>query len=98
MNTKNTVTSKGFKETKPEFQFAFTKENYIYMAIGVALLLLGYILLIGGGAKDSDTFNYALFNTRRLVIAPILIVGGLVVEVYAIMKKTSPKKEFTQEK
>ncbi len=79
------------KNSKPTFQFAFTKENYLWMIIGVVLLVLGYILLIGGGSKDPDTFNYSLFNARRLVIAPILIVGGLVVEVYAIMKKS--KKE-----
>ena len=52
------------------------------------VLILGYILLSGGGSENPDEFNYALFNTRRLVIAPILIVGGLVIEVYAIMKKS----------
>ncbi len=75
------------KNTKPQFQFAFTKENYILMIIGVVLLVLGYVLLIGGGSKDPDVFNYSLFNARRLIVAPILIVGGLCVEVYAIMKK-----------
>lgn len=68
--------------------FAFGKQNYIWMIIGVAVIILGYILLSGGGSDDPDKFNYALFNTRRLVIAPILIVGGLVIEVYAIMKKS----------
>ena len=62
------------------------------MIIGVVVLLLGYILLIGGGSSDPDEFNYALFNARRLVIAPILIVGGLVIEVYAIMKKPKAKQ------
>ena len=65
------------------------------MIIGVVLLVLGYILLIGGGSKDPDTFNYALFNARRLIISPVLILGGLVVEVYAIMKKT--KKDGANE-
>jgi hypothetical protein len=68
--------------------FAFGKQNYIWMIIGVVVLILGYILLSGGGSEDPNKFNYALFNTRRLVIAPILIVGGLVIEVYAIMKKS----------
>ena len=58
------------------------------MIIGVVVLILGYILLSGGGSDNPDVFNDALFNTRRLVIAPILIVGGLVIEVYAIMKKS----------
>ncbi|MGP1514602.1 MAG: DUF3098 domain-containing protein [Bacteroidales bacterium] len=75
------------KNSKPKFQFAFTKENYIWMSIGVFLLLLGYIMLVGGGSKDPNTFNYSLFNAQRLIISPILIIGGLVVEVYAIMRK-----------
>lgn len=83
------------KSSKPEFQFAFAKENYIWMIIGVVVLIIGYILLIGGGSKDPNEFNYALFNTRRMVIAPIFILLGLVIEVYAIMKKH--KKQDTQE-
>ncbi len=75
------------KNSKPQFQFAFTKENYIWMIIGIVLLAIGYILLVGGGSKDPDYFNYALFNARRLVVAPIFIILGLCVEVYAIMKK-----------
>ena len=89
---KNTVSPKGFKESKPEFQFAFTKENYMWMIIGVVLIILGYVLLVGGGSDNPDEFNMALFNARRLVFAPIFIVGGLVVEVFAIMKKPSKKQ------
>lgn len=93
MNTKkNNISLKGFKETKPEYRFAFSKDNYLWMLIGVAVLIVGYILLLGGGSKDSNEFNEALFNGRRLVAAPIFIVGGLVLEVYAIMKKSPDKK------
>ena len=74
--------------TEEKQGFAFGKQNYIWMIIGVVVLILGYILLSGGGSENPDEFNYALFDTRRLVIAPILIVGGLVIEVYAIMKKS----------
>lgn len=84
-----------FKEKKPQFQFAFSRDNYMWMIIGVIVLALGYILLIGGGSKDPDVFNDSLFNARRLVISPILIVAGLVIEVYAIMKKS--KKEGDSE-
>jgi hypothetical protein len=89
---KNNISPKGFKESKPEFQFAFTKENYMWMIIGVVLIILGYVLLVGGGSNNPDEFNMALFNARRLVFAPIFIVGGLVVEVFAIMKKPSKKQ------
>ena len=78
-------------KTKPTFDFAFERINYIIMLIGLGLILIGYILLIGGGSKDPDVFNYDLFNFRRLVLAPIFIVVGFVVEIYAILKKT--KKE-----
>lgn len=86
---KNNISPKGFKESKPEFQFAFSKENYRLMIIGVALIIIGYFLLVGGGSNNPDEFNMALFNARRLFFAPIFIVGGLVVEVFAIMKKPS---------
>ncbi|MDD2530313.1 MAG: DUF3098 domain-containing protein [Bacteroidales bacterium] len=72
---------------KPKFDFAFERINYIWMLVGIALLALGYILLIGGGSDDPDVFNYSLFNAQRLVVAPILMVAGIVVEVYAILLK-----------
>ncbi len=87
-NYKTTITP-----VKPKFDFAFEKINYIWMLIGIALLALGYILLAGGGAKSPDEFNYSLFDTRRLVIAPILMVGGIVVEIYAILLKPKKKQE-----
>ena len=94
---KNNISPKGFKESKPEFQFAFTKENYMWMIIGVVLIILGYVLLVGGGSNNPDEFNMALFNARRLVFAPIFIVGGLVVEDFAIMKKPSKKQAETEQ-
>lgn len=68
-------------------QFALTRENYIIMGIGVLLIMLGFILMIGGGSKDPNVFNYDMFNFRRLTLAPILILAGFVVELFAIMKK-----------
>ena len=75
------------------FAFAFGLKNYILMGIGLVLLLLGYILLSGGGSDDPNVFNYAMFDTRRLVIAPILITLGLVAEIAAIMLKPKKKKQ-----
>ena len=63
------------------------KINYIIMVAGILLLALGYILLAGGGSSDPNTFNYDMFDARRLVVAPILIVLGFVVEIVAIMYK-----------
>lgn len=75
------------KKEKNGFDFAFRKENYILMGVGVLLLILGYILLSGGGSDDPNVFSEALFNTRRLVVAPLVILSGIIVEIWAIMKR-----------
>ncbi len=63
----------------------FRKFNYILMIIGVVFLIAGYILLSGGGSDDPTVFSEAIFDTRRLVIAPIAILLGLIIEIFAIM-------------
>lgn len=75
------------EENGNRFQFAFGRINYILMIAGLIVLVLGYILLSGGGSDDPNTFNPAMFDSRRLVVAPILIVVGFVVEILAIMYK-----------
>ncbi|MBR2958266.1 MAG: DUF3098 domain-containing protein [Bacteroidales bacterium] len=65
----------------------FSLVNYILMGAGLVLLAIGYILLAGGGSDDPNVFNPAMFDTRRLYVAPILIVLGFVVEIAAIMYK-----------
>lgn len=74
-------------EEKKNLQLAFGKVNYILMAAGIVLLAIGYLLLAGGGSDDPNVFNPAMFDSRRLVWAPILIVLGFVVEIVAIMYK-----------
>jgi hypothetical protein len=68
-------------------QFAFEKENYKWMLIGLALIVAGFILMIGGGSEDPYVFNDAMFNFQRLTLAPLLILAGYVVEIFAIMKR-----------
>ena len=79
------------EDTKREFAFVFNKINYIIMIVGVVLLALGYIFLSGGGSDDPNVFNPDMFNGRRLYLAPILIILGLVTEIVAIMYK--PKND-----
>ncbi len=67
--------------------FAFTKENYRLMLIGLAFIVAGFLLMIGGGSHDPNKFSYDLFSFRRLTLAPILVLGGYVIEIFAIMKK-----------
>jgi len=74
--------------------FALTKENYKLIAIGFGIMILGYILMIGGGSDDpANVFREdALFSFRRITLAPILIVGGFLFEIYAIMKRPKEKE------
>ena len=65
----------------------FGKMNYILVLIGIALIALGFILMIGGGSLDPDVFNEQMFNFRRLTLAPILVLAGFVVEIVAIFWK-----------
>lgn len=74
--------------------FVFSKENYTYLFIGLALNVVGFILMIGGAAEDPDKFNAdELFSHVRITIAPILIVLGYVVIIYGIMKKPKNNTE-----
>lgn len=67
--------------------FAFGKENYILMIVGVGLIILGFILMTGGGSKDPNVFNEEMFDFRRLTLAPIMVLIGFGIGIVAIMKK-----------
>lgn len=71
----------------------FGKINYILMAAGIVILLIGYILLSGGGTDDPTKFSEAIFDSRRLYAAPIVLVFGFLVELVAIMYRPKVKKE-----
>ena len=62
----------------------FGKKNYIIVLIGIALIALGFILMIGGGSDDPKVFNEKMFDFQRLTLAPILVLAGFVVEIVAI--------------
>jgi len=68
-------------------EFAFGKENYRLMLIGLALIIVGFLLMIGGGSEDPKVFNPEIFSFRRITLAPIFILAGYAVEIFAIMKK-----------
>ena len=57
------------------------------MLVGLALMVLGYILMTGGGSSDPQGLNYAMFDFRRLVLAPVSIVAGIIVIIVAIIRK-----------
>ena len=76
-NTKMAITPKGLK----------------YLLVGLIVMISGYILMMGGGSEDPEVFNYAMFDFRRMVAAPIVIIAGIVIEIIAIMGVFKPKKE-----
>jgi uncharacterized membrane protein len=63
----------------------FGKKNYQIFIAGIALIILGYLLMIGGGSEDPNVFNPAIFDTQRITIAPITCLLGFVVVVAGIM-------------
>ena len=66
----------------------FTKENYKWMLIGLVVMAIGFFLMAGGKSADPNVFNDAeIYSFRRITLAPILIVGGLIIEIFAIIKK-----------
>ena len=66
-------------------KMAITPKGLKYLLIGLIVMISGYILMTGGGSDDPQVFNYAMFDFRRMVAAPIVIVLGIVIEVVAIM-------------
>ncbi|MGD9992809.1 MAG: DUF3098 domain-containing protein [Salinivirgaceae bacterium] len=74
-----------------EMEFALGKSNFILMAIGLAAIVIGFILMAGGKSTDPNVFNEEMFSFRRITLAPMLVFGGFVFEIYAIMKKPIDK-------
>ena len=68
----------------------FGKKNYQIMFVGLAFIIAGFTLMSGGDTGDETSFNPEIFNFQRITLAPILILTGFVIEVFAIMYK--PKK------
>lgn len=66
----------------------FGKENYMWMLVGLAVLALGFFLMAGGKSADPNVFDpKEIYSTTRITIAPLLIITGFVIEIFAIMKK-----------
>ncbi len=66
----------------------FGKRNYRFMIIGLFFIAIGFILMSGGGSDDPNIFNEEIYSFRRIRLAPILVVTGFIIEVYAILTKS----------
>ncbi len=70
-----------------------TPKGLKYLLIGLLVMVSGYILMSGGGSDDPQVFNYAMFDFRRLVAAPVVIILGIIIEIVAIMGVFKSDKE-----
>ena len=64
-----------------------TMRNYILIAIGFAIIVLGFVLMIGGTKATPEEFSYDIFSWRRITLAPIVVIAGFAFEIFAILKR-----------
>lgn len=72
--------------------FAFGKDNFLWIAVSVVLIIIGFTLMSGGGSTDGVSFNPEIFSTQRIVIAPVITVIGFVLMIVGILKKNKDKE------
>lgn len=84
MDKKQTVAQ---NDGSNENKMALSMENYKLMLIGFVIIVLGFILMVGGASESPNEFNYEMFSFRRITLAPIVVLAGFAFEIYAIMKK-----------
>ena len=68
-------------------KFAFGKRNYKFMIVGIIFIALGFILMSGGGSDDPNIFNEEIYSFSRIRIAPLIVIIGFAIEIYAILTK-----------
>lgn len=72
--------------------FAFGKENFVWIAAAIACIIIGFMLMSGGGSGD-NTFNPEIFSTRRIVVAPIVTVISFVLVIVGILRNSKDKNK-----
>ena len=80
-------------DNKDNSRMAMSPKGLRVLLIGFIVMVSGYILMTGGSSDDPQVFNYAMFDFRRLVAAPVVIVLGIIIEIVAIMKVWKTKEE-----
>lgn len=79
-------------ENKEQMNFALGRENYKLLAIGFVIIIIGFLLMLGGKSDSPDKFSNEIFSFRRITLAPIIVLAGFVFEIWAIMKKPKEKE------
>jgi hypothetical protein len=73
--------------------FSMPSRNVVIIGIGLLMMVLGFVLMLGGGSSDPDVFNPEMFNARRLVVAPVVICLGVAAIIWGIMRKPRGKEK-----
>ena len=76
---------------------AITRKGLRLFLAGLLVIVAGFILMMGGGSKDPQVFNWAMFDFRRLVAAPLVILCGIAIEIIGIMKRPKAGPEGKEE-
>jgi len=71
--------------------FAFDRVNYILLAVGMAVVILGFLLMSGGGSTET-AYNSDIFSARRIKVAPLVCLAGFVSMIYAIVRRPADKE------
>ncbi len=79
------------KDEKEKINFALGRENYKLLAIGFVIIIIGFLLMLGGRSENPAEFSDDIFSFRRITLAPIVVLAGFAFEIWAIMKKPKEK-------
>lgn len=83
---------KGKPEPVKKAGFPIPVSNYRMILIGFGIVVLGFILMMGGGSEDPNQFNYDIFSFRRITLAPVVVLAGFGFVFWAIMRKPKEKE------
>lgn len=77
------------KKSESKFDLALGKKNYILLAIGFAIIVLGFVLMVETGSTDPNVFKEEVYGFRQITLAPMIVLAGFIFEIYAIMTKSN---------
>jgi uncharacterized BrkB/YihY/UPF0761 family membrane protein len=80
------------KETEKKYEMALEKENYLLLAIAFVIVVIGFLLMMGGAGDNPEIFNEEVYSFRRITLAPMVVLFGFVFGIYAILKKPRAAK------
>lgn len=77
------------KKSESKFDLALGKKNYILLAIGFAIIVLGFVFMVETGSTDPNVFKEEVYGFRQITLAPMIVLAGFIFEIYAIMAKSN---------